>query len=94
MCPGLPAMLARDRVRTGLRLRWALAGAMLLVLAVLPVWRGASETREREREAAQQQAEDRADELLMQQVNASLSRGVPRAMEPLLGMTVVKGEDQ
>jgi hypothetical protein len=34
---------------------------------------------------AQQRAQDRADVLLMEKVNAALSRPVPRALAPLMG---------
>jgi hypothetical protein len=74
--PGLHGILERGRARAGARFRWPLAAAVLLVVGAVPLWRSAEQRRELARE--------RADELLMQQVNASLSRGVPRAMEPLL----------
>jgi hypothetical protein len=58
------------------RLRWALAGVVLIILLVIPVYKNAREQR-RAREAME-------DALLLEQVNASLSRNVPAPMEPLL----------
>jgi len=55
-------------------LRWALAATALIVLAI-PVY---NDIRNRDR---QKQAED---VLLLEQVNAHLSRAVPAPMEPLL----------
>ena len=55
-------------------LRWALAAAALMFL-VIPVYNDISNR------ARQKQAEDA---LLLERVNAHLSRGVPAPMEPLL----------
>jgi len=74
--PGWTAILASESRLAQVRLRWALAVAALLALTAIPVWRGAEQRR-----AA---AQDRADELLLEQVNAGLSRGVARAMIPLV----------
>ena len=58
-------------------MRWALVAAALLVLAAVPIYRNAQET--------QRQAEiARADALLLEQVDAEVSRAVPRPMEPLV----------
>jgi hypothetical protein len=57
--------------------RWALAAAALLVLAAVPVYRSAQD-RQRQAEIA------RADALLLEQVDAEVSRAVPRPMEPLV----------
>jgi len=72
--PGLQTILTRERRAVSLRLRWA--AAVVVMLAVIPVYQNV----QRQREAAQ----ETADELLMEQVNAGLSRSVPRAMAPLL----------
>ena len=57
-------------------MRWALVAAALLVLAAVPIYRNAQE-RQRQAEIA------RADTLLLEQVDAEVSRAVPRPMEPL-----------
>jgi hypothetical protein len=58
-------------------LRWALVAAALLVLAVVPIYRNVQD-RQRQAEMA------RADALLLEQVDAEVSRAVPRPMEPLV----------
>jgi hypothetical protein len=85
--PGLHAILERERSAGGLRLRWAAAAITAVLLVAIPVYQSALQRR-RETEQA------RADELLLQQVNASLSRSVPRAMAPLLGWVAAKSEKQ
>ena len=57
-------------------MRWVLVAAALLVLAV-PIYRNAQD-RQRQAEIA------RADALLLEQVDAEVSRAVPRPMEPLV----------
>jgi hypothetical protein len=76
--PGLQAILSRDRRANGLRLRWAAAAAVALMLAAVPAYEN---VQQRQREAEQ----EKADTMLLQQVNAGLSRSVPRAMTPLMG---------
>jgi hypothetical protein len=75
--PGLQAILSRERRAKGLRLRWAAAVAVVLMLAVIPAYENAEQTQ---REAEQ----EKADALLLEQVNAGLARSVPRAMAPLM----------
>jgi hypothetical protein len=75
--PGLRALIASDRRAVSLRLRWAAAAAVVLLLAAIPAFEN---VRQRQREAEQ----EKADALLMEQVNAGLSRSVPRAMAPLM----------
>ena len=58
-------------------LRWALGAAALLVLAAVPIYRNAQD-RQRQAEIAS------ADALLLEQVDAEVSRAVPRPMEPLV----------
>ena len=58
-------------------MRWALVAAALLVLAAIPIYRNAQD-RQRQAEIA------RADALLLEQVDAEVSRAVPRPMEPLV----------
>ena len=79
----LPAPAARRR---GFRApaRWVLVTATLVMLASLPIYRDV------ERRRAAEQA--RADSLLLEQVDASLSRPVPAPLEPLLNL--VSGESQ
>ena len=59
-----------------LRLRWALASVVLIILLVIPVYKN-----KREEKRARQAMEDA---LLLEQVNASLTREVPVSMEPLM----------
>jgi hypothetical protein len=58
-------------------LRWSLAAAALVVLAVIPSWKNG-----RDRRMAEEAA--RADDLLMEQVDAQVSRTVPVTLEPLV----------
>jgi hypothetical protein len=82
--PAWQSILRRDHARRGLRLRFAFASVMLLVVGIVPVWRSVEQKRE---------ARDRADELLMEQVNASLSRGVPQAMAPLFEPVLIVNKE-
>jgi hypothetical protein len=61
-----------------LRLRWALASVVLIILFVIPVLKNKRE-EQRTRQAME-------DALLLEQVNASLSREVPASMEPLMNL--------
>jgi hypothetical protein len=76
--PRLTTILDRERSAKGGWFRWAVAAGVALVLAAIPVYESA---RQRQREAAQATA----DELLLEQVNAGLSRSASRAMSPLMG---------
>jgi hypothetical protein len=58
-------------------LKWALALAALCILATVPVYR----TKLERRRATEQQ---RADTVLLQQVDAAVSQRVPSPMEPLM----------
>jgi hypothetical protein len=69
-----PAFLSRESRVFLYPVRWALGAAALIVLAI-PVYQ---DIRNRDRE---RQAEDA---LLLERVNAHLSRAVPAPMEPLL----------
>lgn len=78
--PGLEAILKREQVSRRPRpLRWVVTAAVVLVLGAIPV----SYERSREQQRAAEQA--REDAILLQKVNAGLSRTVPRSLEPLLG---------
>ncbi len=59
-------------------LRWALAGVVSIALVVIPIYKNASD-REREARAIE-------DALLLEQVQAQLSRDVPVSMEPLMNL--------
>ena len=75
-----PAMGSILAARRGPRVRpmhWALVAAALLVLAAVPIYRNAQD-RQRQAEIA------RADALLLEQVDAEVSRAIPRPMEPLV----------
>lgn len=61
-----------------LQWRWAAAAMVVIGLGAIPAYRNA---QERQREAEQQ----RADALLMQQVNSVISRSAPRAFAALMG---------
>ncbi|MBZ5631832.1 MAG: hypothetical protein LAO55_01785 [Acidobacteriia bacterium] len=64
--------------------RWILATAALSLMVAAPVYWNARQQR------AAEQA--KADELLLERVNASLSRSVPASMEPL--MQLISKENQ
>jgi hypothetical protein len=68
--------------------RWILATAALALLIATPVYWNARQQR------ALQPAEDQAksDELLLERIDASLSRSVPASMEPL--MRLISKENQ
>ena len=74
--PGAWRADRRWRVRP---LRWGLAAAALVVLAVIPVWKSA-----RDRRIAAEAAQ--ADAILMEQVDAQVSRTVPATLEPLANL--------
>jgi hypothetical protein len=78
-----PAAWRADRAARkwrAVRLRWSLAAAALVVLAIVPSWKSA-----RDRRMAEEAA--RADDILMEQVDAQVSRTVPVTLEPLLNPT-------
>ncbi|HYV61780.1 MAG TPA: hypothetical protein VE958_03850 [Bryobacteraceae bacterium] len=62
--------------------RWILATAALLLLTVAPVYWSARQQRLAE--------QAQADELLLERVNAGLSRSVPASMEPLMQLVSQK----
>jgi hypothetical protein len=66
-------------------LRWSLAAAALVVLAVIPTWKSA-----RDRRMAEEA--DRADAILMEEVDAQVSRTVPATLEPLVNPVEWKAE--
>lgn len=78
-----------ERARTGFigqpRL-WALVTAMVLMLAVVPIYRDA---QDKQRKAALAQS----DAVLMEQVDLQLSRAVPTPMEPLVKLVPWSSED-
>jgi hypothetical protein len=51
-----------------------MAAMLLITVGAMPVYRN-----------AQRREQERADSVLMEKVNAALSRPVPRALAPLLG---------
>jgi hypothetical protein len=75
--PLAPTRGSRGYPARPLPVRWALVAAALLVLAAVPIYRNAQD-RQRQAEMA------RADALLLEQVDAEVSRAVPRPMEPLV----------
>lgn len=77
--PSLQLLLQREHSARGFRLRWAVAtAAVLLTLGAIPVYQNEQKSR-----AA---AQERADMLLFEQVNDSLSRSISPVMEPLLDL--------
>jgi hypothetical protein len=84
-----PAAWKAARTRTGFigppRL-WALVTAMVLMLAVVPIYRDAQD-KQRKAELAQ------ADAVLMEQVDDQLSRAVPAPMEPLVNLVPWSSEE-
>jgi hypothetical protein len=71
-----PAFLRTDSsVFSGRPFQWALAVLALILLVLIPVHKNTSERR------LKAEAEDT---LLLEQVNAQLSRTVPEALEPLM----------
>jgi hypothetical protein len=75
--PAIASILPARRGSRMQPMRWALVAAALLVLAAVPIYRNAQD-RQRQAEIA------RADALLLEQVDAEVSRAVPRPMEPLV----------
>jgi anti-sigma factor RsiW len=75
--PLTPTRGSRGYPARPLPVRWALAAATLLLLAAVPIYRNV-QVRQRQAEIA------RADALLLEQVDAEVSRAVPRPMEPLV----------
>ena len=75
--PLAPTRGSREYPARPLPVRWALVAATLLILAAVPVYRNVQD-RQRQAEIA------RADALLLEQVDAEVSRAVPRPMEPLV----------
>jgi hypothetical protein len=74
----IPTQIARTPVPVPRSpLRWVVAAVALLALGAIPY------ERAREQQRAAEQA--REDALLLEKVNAGISRTVPRSMEPLLG---------
>lgn len=76
--PSLQTIRSSGRRVKSFGLRWSVAAAAiaLLTLGAIPAYQRAQRQREAEQE--------KADSLLMEQVNAGLSRSVPRAMKPLV----------
>ena len=77
--PEFRKVWSAERARRGVRtlaLRWALAGLTLLVLVGIPV----QTIREREQREARA---NQIDAVLLEQVDAEVSRAVPAPMEPL-----------
>lgn len=77
--PGLEAILQRERApRRPRPVRWVVTTAVVLILGAIPV----SYEHSREQQRAAEEA--REDAVLLEKVNAGLSRTVPRSMEPLV----------
>jgi hypothetical protein len=68
--------------------RWILAAAALAIMVAAPVYWNARHQRETEHSMAEQ---TETDDLLLERVNAGLSRAVPSSMEPLMQL-ISKGE--
>lgn len=73
--PRLQALLNRQQPATPHTFRWVAAAIVVVTLGSVPVYRDAQERARQEQE--------RADAQLLEQINASLSRSVPRAFGAL-----------
>ncbi len=73
--PQLRTLLNRERPAPPHTLRWAAAAIVVLSLGSIPVFHDAQQRARQEQE--------RADAQLLEQINASLSRSVPRAFGAL-----------
>jgi hypothetical protein len=71
----LPTLRAQRRVVWP---RWVAVSAAAALLVLVPVYR--------DRQARERAASDREDALLLQQVDAEISRAVPGSMDPLVKM--------
>ena len=89
-CPPTGLFLQRPSGSARRRaLRWSFASATLTIAMLAPIYWHSLEKQQRAREAA--------DTLLLEQVNAQLSRSVPASVEPFAGLlpevySVEKGE--
>ena len=83
-------LLRRPRAFVNTSWRWAAAGVAVLLLTVIPIYRQERARTGTGREVALSPAvhtpDANADELLMDAVNAHLSRTVPAPMEPILAL--------
>jgi hypothetical protein len=77
---------ARQRDVTVRRLGWAIGTAVVVVLAAIPLFKGIVD-RQRELQAQQ-------DSLLLEQVNAHVSRVVPASMESFMELLAVPDETE
>ena len=80
-----PAPAIRRAARHAAMPRWILAAAALSILIGAPIYWNVRQQR------AAEQA--KADELLLDRVNAGLSRSVPASMEPLMLLISQKGTE-
>ena len=80
-----PAFKTTRRFRAH-SLRWVLATAAVVLLAVIPIYKNRTD-RQREAEAL-------TDTQLMEQVNSHLSRGVPAAMEPFMELMSISNDQK
>jgi hypothetical protein len=80
------ALLNAEKSAYGRRpLRWVLVTSLLILFIAVPLYRNVTD-RHRETDAA--------DSLLLEQVNAHLSRAVPAPMEPLMQLLSDSSMDQ
>jgi len=68
------------------RLRWALVAVVMVLLAAIPIYR----SRERQRQADT----SLEDAVLLEQIDAGVSRSVPATMEPLTGVVSSGSADE
>lgn len=80
--PSLQTIRSREPGARSVGLRWSVAAVAvaLLALGAIPAYQSSERLKVQQREAEQ----EKADVLLMEQVNAGLARSVPRAMTPLV----------
>ena len=83
--PSVAFLYAEKSARSRRPLRWVLVSCLLILFIAVPLYRNAAD-RDRETDAA--------DSLLLEQVNAHLSRAVPAPMEPLMQLLSDSSIDQ
>jgi hypothetical protein len=81
--PSLQAILELEHRSTGRQLPWATLMLLVLGLGAIPAYMHEQSQRSKA-------ARERADAILSEQVDAGLSRSVPRAMAPLMGSAFAK----
>jgi hypothetical protein len=85
--PSLQAIFELERPSIGRRLEWGAVMLLVLAFAAIPTYL-------HERRLRREAAEERADAMLSEQIDAGLSRSVSRALVPLMGSARAKAVSQ